>query len=186
MAKFFSDKRKFLPNDQLNIFQNILNKKINIPENKTINIKQMTEKDLDNMVDLYKLVFPTYPFPITDKNYLKKTMDDNIYYYGIYDNEKLIALSSSETNKKHLNVEMTDFAVLPEYRGKNLSYYLLKKMEKDMQKLGFKTFYTIARLKSPGMNLTFIKNGYKYSGTLVNNTNISGNIESMNIFYKNV
>ena len=46
------------------------------------------------------------------------------------------------------------------------------------------TAYTIARAISFGMNITFAKNGYKYSGTLKNNTNISGKLESMNVWYK--
>jgi hypothetical protein len=36
------------------------------------------------------------------------------------------------------------------------------------------------------MNITFAKNGYEYAGTLKNNTNISGNIESMNVWYKHL
>lgn len=34
-----------------------------------------------------------------------------------------------------------------------------------------------------GMNITFSKAGYTYSGCLINNTNIAGRIESMNIWH---
>jgi hypothetical protein len=44
--------------------------------------------------------------------------------------------------------------------------------------------FTIARARSTGMNVTFAKNGYSFAGTLINNTNISGRIESMNVWYK--
>ena len=81
---------------------------------------------------------------------------------------------------------MTDFAVPPTHRGKKLAYFLLGEMEKAMRDRGFKTLYTIARLQSPGMNKTFLNHGYHFSGLLVNNTNISGNIESMNVYYKNL
>ena len=84
------------------------------------------------------------------------------------------------------NAEMTDFAVLPRYRGQKLAGQLLSVMEEAMKSAGVKTLYTIARLKEPGMNKTFINAEYRYSGTLVNNTNISGSIESMNIFYKKI
>jgi hypothetical protein len=47
-----------------------------------------------------------------------------------------------------------------------------------------KLFYTIARSYSAGMNITFAKQDYKYTGTLINNTNIFGKIESMNVWYK--
>lgn len=39
---------------------------------------------------------------------------------------------------------------------------------------------------SAGMNITFSKTGYRYGGRLKNNTNISGNIESMNAWYKHL
>ena len=81
---------------------------------------------------------------------------------------------------------MTDFAVLPEYRGQNLAFRLLVKMEQEMKYANIKTVYTIARLKVPGMNKTFLKSGYKFTGTLLNNTNIGGSIESMNIYYKHL
>ncbi|MFH1725408.1 MAG: putative beta-lysine N-acetyltransferase, partial [Elusimicrobiota bacterium] len=43
---------------------------------------------------------------------------------------------------------------------------------------------TIARAVSFGMNIAFARVGYSFGGTLWNNTNISGNIESMNIWHK--
>jgi hypothetical protein len=57
-------------------------------------------------------------------------------------------------------------------------------MEKHMIDNNIITSYTIARAKSPGMNITFARNGYEYSGTLINNTQISGKIESMNVWLK--
>lgn len=140
--------------------------------------------DAENMSRIYKAVFPTYPFPITRPQYLIETMHSHIVYFGAEYDHHLAALASSEMNSDNQNVEMTDFATLPRYRGRNLSVVLLKKMESVMQNQGIKTAYTIARAVSAGMNITFAKAGYIYSGTLVNNTNISGNIESMNVWYK--
>jgi hypothetical protein len=34
------------------------------------------------------------------------------------------------------------------------------------------------------MNVTFARCGYRFAGTLINNTQISGRIESMNVWYK--
>lgn len=81
---------------------------------------------------------------------------------------------------------MTDFAVLPDYRGHKLAYFLLEMMEEKLKEQQYKTLYTIARLNSPGMNKTFINHGYRFSGLLKNNTNISGQIESMNVYYKTI
>jgi putative beta-lysine N-acetyltransferase len=79
---------------------------------------------------------------------------------------------------------MTDFATHPDWLGHGLAVQLLDVMEDHMTERGICTAYTIARAISPGMNITFAKLGYQFGGCLVNNTNISGRIESMNIWHK--
>jgi lysine 2,3-aminomutase len=136
---------------------------------------------------VYQQVFKTYPFPILDALYLEKTMNEgSVIYFGIWDKGKLVALSSAEMDVPNRNAEMTDFAVLPQYRGHKLASFLLSKMEDEMKARHFNTLYTISRLNSPGITRTFINGGYHFSGILKNNTNISGQIESMNIFYKSL
>ena len=56
----------------------------------------------------------------------------------------------------------------------------------DLKHKQYITSYTIARSLSYGMNITFAKMGYIYGGTLINNTNICGSLESMNIWYKHL
>ncbi|MBP1907826.1 putative beta-lysine N-acetyltransferase [Methanolobus bombayensis] len=142
------------------------------------------ESEVREMAEIYASVFSSYPFPIQVPEYLLSTMQENLVYFGIRKAGKLIAVSSCEMDVDNSNVEMTDFATLPEYRGRGYSYYLLTKMEEKMCEMGIKTAYTIARAKSYGMNTVFSRNSYSYAGTLVNNTNISGSIESMNIWHK--
>lgn len=149
-------------------------------------IRKCEKEDSKEMAKLYKKVFATYPFPIFERDYIEQTMDENVCYYGIWHKKKLVALSSSEMDLESKNTEMTDFATDPEHRGQSLSQFLLKAMERDMSELGIKTAYTIARAKITGINVIFAKADYIYSGTLVNNTNIDGSIESMNIWYKSL
>ena len=89
--------------------------------------------DADRVADLYKQVFNSYPFPIFDPEYIKHTIENDVEYFGIETGGKLIALSSCEIDRKGQNAEMTDFATLPEYRGRKLSVMLLKLMEKKMK-----------------------------------------------------
>jgi len=150
-------------------------------------LRACTPEDVEPMAAIYREVFSTYPFPIHDPAWLLETMESHIDYFGVEDAQqggRLVALASSEMDLDGLNVEMTDFATLPEFRGRNLALHLLAEMEEAMRQKGMRTAYTIARAVSPGMNITFAKAGYKFSGTLVNNTNISGGIESMNVWYK--
>lgn len=141
-------------------------------------------KDIGEMAALYRKVFLNYPFPIHEAAYIESTMEDYVIYFGVWHNGSLIALSSSEVDWKSKNAEMTDFAVDPSYRGRNISSRLLQVMEREMKKHDILTAYTIARAVSFGMNCTFSKNGYDYAGTLYNNTHIASDIESMNVWYK--
>jgi putative beta-lysine N-acetyltransferase len=136
------------------------------------------------MAKIYRKVFSTYPFPIHDPGYLLDTMESHVMYFGATVGRRLVALSSSEMDMESKNVEMTDFATLPDWRGNRLGVHLLSLMEAAVKAKGIKTAYTIARAASPGMNITFARLGYRYGGRLINNTNISGRIESMNIWYK--
>jgi putative beta-lysine N-acetyltransferase len=145
-----------------------------------------TEGDIEEMAGLYASVFDRYPFPIHEAAYLRKTMKDNVEYFGIRDRQshELVGLSSAEYHRSSESMEMTDFAVLPETRGDGLGLFLLGRMEEYAAEKGIAVAYTIARLRSPGMNSTFLKGGYHYAGTLPNNTYIGGGLESMNVFYK--
>lgn len=159
---------------------------LTIDDISTLRIGVTDLSDTEQMSLLYREVFQTYPFPIHDQKYLRETMKSNVRYFYVREGNKMVALSSAEMDLDYSNVEMTDFATLPPYRGKGLATKLLETMENIMRLKGIKTAYTIARAISAGMNITFAKMGYTYAGTLTNNTNISGDIESMNVWYKHL
>jgi len=140
--------------------------------------------DAEEMAEAYRRIFETYPFPIRDPEYLRETMADNVVYFAVECDERIVSLASSEMHKEDCHVEMTDFATLPEYRRNGLATFLLSVMEEEMRRWGLKLSYTIARALSYGMNITFSRMGYQHSGTLLNNTNISGRLESMNVWHK--
>jgi putative beta-lysine N-acetyltransferase len=140
--------------------------------------------DAEEMAEAYRHIFETYPFPIRDPDYLRETMANDVVYFAVECEGKVVSLASSEICKEDYHVEMTDFATLPEYRRNGLATFLLSVMEEEMRRQGLKLSYTIARALSYGMNITFSRMGYQYSGTLLNNTNISGRLESMNVWYK--
>ncbi len=153
-----------------------------LPEGATL--RAATPNDTPAMARLYRRVFETYPFPIHDPAYLLQTMKEHILYYGVWQNDRLLALSSAETRPETLSVEMTDFATDPEARGAALARHLLAHMDHELPAAGFRTAYTIARAASHGMNITFARGGYHFGGTLWNNTQICGQLEHMNIWHK--
>jgi len=138
--------------------------------------------DTEALADLYRAVFATYPFPITDPEYLRSTMESHIRYWAVWDGDCPVAASSAEMAPAERNVEMTDFATLPACRGYRLSSYLLTRMEETMKRDGFTVAYTICRAESYPINITFSRAGYRFGGTLRNNTRISGAGEMQNIF----
>jgi putative beta-lysine N-acetyltransferase len=192
MSKFLnSDRLLGMEVDQMNAFSSLLLEYKGIehvdtaaPRSDKYPVLSLHEDRAEEIAALYKQVFASYPFPINDPEYIRQTMEKNIRYYGVEERGELIALSSAEMDVESRNVEMTDFATLPAARGKRLSLKLLKSMESEMREVGMITLYTIARLNSFAMNKTFLNSGYSYSGTLINNTNIAGSIESMNVLYK--
>ncbi|ERJ12063.1 putative beta-lysine N-acetyltransferase [Haloplasma contractile] len=189
MAKYYNENRKKQKEKKRanKVIQTAINKPLldkNIELDDHFKSRILKPEDASEMAELYKEVFKTYPFPIFDEDYLIKTMNSHVVYFGIWHDEKLVGLSSCEMNKEASNVEMTDFAILKEYRGNNLAFFLLNVMEEHMKSIGIKTAYSMARSQSFGMNITFSKVGYQYGGTLINNTHIGGSIESLNIWFK--
>ena len=146
--------------------------------------KQCRETDVESIAALYREVFPTYPFPIHDPDYIRETMHTHVIYFGIWHDNRLVALSSAEMDQPAQNVEMTDFATRPEHRGMGFATLLLGRMEKAMARRKMATAYTIARSRSFGMNVTFARMGYRMGGRLLNNTNIGGGFEDMNVWHK--
>ena len=191
VSKFLnSDRLMGIETDKLTELSNILS---GTPENKKrrpayeYDVKLMEPGEADELAELFRQVFASYPFPIHDPGFISTSMQSNTRYFGMRNsNNQLIAVSSAETDPENLNAEMTDFAVSESYRGKNLSVKLLQEMEKYMASMNIRTLYTIARLNSLPMNKTFLRQGYKYTGTLIKNTNISGSVESMNVLYKSL
>jgi beta-lysine N6-acetyltransferase len=191
MSKFYSEKRE--SQKEKKKAASILTKAIKKHnENKLFTLKKgyafsiLNPSDAKEMTVVFKETFGTYPFPIFDESYLIETMGSHVIYFGIRHNGQLVAISSCEMYESKSAVEMTDFAILNDYRGKKLSIYLLQKMEEEMIKRNIKTAYSMSNAQSYGMNITFAKFGYRYTGTLINNANLGGSLKSLNIWYKSL
>lgn len=147
-------------------------------------VEMCNPADTGEMGGVFQQVFESYPFPICDPAYLKQAMAKGAPYYCIRTGDGITALAAAEIDRECQTVEMTDFAILPAWRKYGMATALLHHMEKETRKLGIKTAYTIARAASPGINRLFQGNGYQYAGLLINNTQISGRIQSMSVWYK--
>jgi putative beta-lysine N-acetyltransferase len=188
LAKYFSKERaQNKQQAKIDLALEIARKKANEnrkkPDDKWT-LKKATHSQAEQLSQLYKEVFPSYPFPIDNPDYIKETMDSHIDYYYFSQDSKIIAAASAEKDDLNKTAEMTDFATLPQYRGQGLARLLLEHMHSQLKHEKIHLTYTVARAVSVGMNVTFARCGYIYGGTLINNTWISGNIESMNVWYR--
>lgn len=143
--------------------------------------------DADDLAKLYQRVFASYPFPITDPGYLITAMTGNVVYRMIRDADgDVVAAASAETDRRHRNAEMTDFATLPGQRGLGLAQHLLAALEEDMSGDHIPNLYTVARARSAGMSRVFYNRDYDWTGTLVNNCHIAGRFEDMHVWCKSL
>lgn len=149
-------------------------------------VEKLGPEHIRQLAGLYEKVFESYPFPITDPEFILESMNSDVIFYGIFSGGKLAAAASAEMDNSWKCVEMTDFATLPELRGQGAAGKLLARMEEDMVQKGILTAFTIARAGSHGMNAVFARAGYCLAGTLPNNTQIGGRLESMNVWYKTI
>jgi putative beta-lysine N-acetyltransferase len=190
MSSILSKQRRHRPHvrDQDAILEKILSRPIDTSTNSLPEGYQMRRAgadDADELAALYRQVFASYPFPITDPAYLVQTMESHVVYRIIRDQgDNLVAAASAETAPSYANAEMTDFATLPNQRGLGLAQHLLAALEDDMVERSIPNLYTVARARSAGMNRVFFNLGYQWTGTLVNNCHISGSFEDMHVWCK--
>ena len=189
LGKYFSKKRQQIgdPNDSLG--ENVHNRKVSArkPSSNSASFSQIDmckPADAQEMCSIYSQVFRSYPFPIIKPEYIQSMMNENVIYFCIRKEAKITTLASMEIDRNHKNVEMTDFATVQQWRGHGLAARLLDHMDQKAHDMDIRTAYTIARAQSPGINSIFRQNGYSYGGFLKNNTQISGSIESMTVWYK--
>lgn len=149
-------------------------------------IRNANENDIKEMVKLFSTVFLSYPTPIYDEEFLRQSMHGKVLYkVAVYD-EKIISVASAVIDKENLNAEITDCATYPDYRDRGVLSNIIYSLELDLKKQRIITLYSFSRAINPSINFIFSKQDYKFTGRLINNCNICGTFEDMNIWVKNI
>lgn len=149
-----------------------------------IELVRASNRHIPALVSIYRSVFETYPSPLTSADFVKSTMERSCLYTLATRNDEALAVACADISKKHSNAEMTDCATFPHARGQGLMQHILTALEDDLREKEIMTAYTLARAGSVGMNRVFFRLGYEFSGRLVNNCDIFGQFEDMNIWVK--
>lgn len=147
-------------------------------------IREATEQDAEELSRLYALVFATYPTPMDDPDYIRKTMQEGTRYLVAEHRGTIACAASAEVSARFGSAEMTDCATHPAHAGKGLLQPIFQVLEQKMEEMGVYYLYTLTRAQSAGMNVTAAKMGYQYRGRLINNCTIFSGYEDMNIWVK--
>ncbi|MFH0968663.1 MAG: putative beta-lysine N-acetyltransferase [Methanobacteriota archaeon] len=147
-------------------------------------IRRATHNDILQICSLFQREFETYPFPIQESYYLRKSMDEGIRFFVGEISGTIVAAGSCEIDPYAGAVEMSDLAIDVAYKGFGLSKLLLSFMEYEMKREGVNMAFTICRGEFLPVNRLFSGAGYQFGGTLIQNTNICGQFECMNVWYK--
>ena len=145
------------------------------------------EADVPAIALLYSHVFASYPAPLTMPDFLLSTMRRDVVYMLIKDpGGQVVSAASADIDRRHANAEMTDCATFPAERGKGLMALALGALEGVLRDRGITCAYTMARATEAAMNKVFHNLGYDYCGRLINNCDIAGGFEDINIWSKSL
>lgn len=171
------------------IIQSIREKGRKTDESKLPNqysIRKAKTEDAVKLAELYDNVFPIYPTPMNNPEYVTKVMTSGTIFYVVECKNELVSAASAEINTSLHHAEITDCATLPEHRKYGLLKRLMVELEKELKDAGSYCAFSLARALSYGMNAALYQLGYQYNGRLTNNCFIFDKIENMNVWVKDL
>ncbi|MGD6781147.1 putative beta-lysine N-acetyltransferase [Sutcliffiella horikoshii] len=166
------------------VWQKKNQKDVLLDSNLTLRVAKIS--DAQALSQFYKDVFPIYPVPIEDPNFIMEQMESNTLFMLLEEKGEIIAAASAEMNKTYRNAEITDCATSPSKRKGGYMNTLIRELEAELVKKQIYCSYSIARALSFGMNAVLHNLDYTYKGRLKNNCNIFDKIEDMNVWSKDL
>ena len=148
-----------------------------------LKIRKLTSEDFTELEELHKKAYKYHPNQIKDEAHFSNLSSLNHEFYGLFKNDEMVVSAILAIHEEEANMEIVDFITHPDYRGQNLSYFLVQDIKNKMVEKRYKTIYTMVRSTSYGLNITFSKHGFILAGTLTNNCVVRDTMESMNVWY---
>lgn len=142
--------------------------------------------DVPELIALYQSIFETYPSPLIHSSYLDAVFQKDTLFAICTRAGEIVSAASAELQPHLRAAELTDCATKPGARGLGLSSHILMLLEREIAQRGYICAYTMARSRSYGMNNVFYRLGYEFLGRLVNNCDIYGAYEDMNIWVRDL
>lgn len=156
------------------------------PKPEGYEIQLARRDDVPELLALYGSIFETYPSPLIHASYLETVFQKETLFVVCKREGEIISAASAELHPQMRAAELTDCATKKSARGLGLMTHILAHLEREIAKRGFVCAYTMARSRSYGMNNVFYRMGYEFMGRLINNCDIYGDYEDMNIWVKDL
>ncbi|MBA4551852.1 putative beta-lysine N-acetyltransferase [Thermoactinomyces vulgaris] len=147
-------------------------------------LRHAVKEDAEALAKLYQLVFETYPTPIHDPDFIRQCMDQDVYFTVVTEGDQIVSSASADVFPHFQCAEITDCATHPDHRGNGLLSAIIYDLELRMKEKGIPHLFSLTRAVSTGMNMVIAKLGFEYKGRLIQNSQISGDFEDMNIWVK--
>ncbi|WP_226681632.1 putative beta-lysine N-acetyltransferase [Sutcliffiella horikoshii] len=166
------------------VWQKREQKDVLLDPNLTLRVAKIS--DAKKLSSFYKDVFPIYPVPIEDPNYIVEQIQSKTIFMLLEEHGEIIAAASADMNETYRNAEITDCATSPTKRKGGYMNVLIRELEAELVKRQIYCSYSIARALSFGMNAVLHNLDYTYKGRLKNNCYIFDKIEDMNVWSKDL
>ena len=145
-------------------------------------IHTATVADADELAQFYSSIFPVYPTPITDPQFLNKVIAGDSRYKFVREKGVIVSAACAEINRAYRNAELSDCGTLKNMAGKGFMKAILSAFMKDLQEEGIHALYSIARSESVSMNAVLKNLGFDCTGTLIQNVYIFSGFENMKVW----
>ncbi len=155
-----------------------------LPEGAVVRLAR--KEDVPQLISLYQDIFETYPSPLIHEHYFESIFQTESVFALCEQKGTILSAASAELHKDFKAAELTDCATRKQFRGKSLMSHILRYLEKELVRRNYICSFTMARARSFGMNNVFFRLGYEFHGRLVNNCDIYGAYEDMNIWVRDL
>ncbi|MFD2444212.1 ribosomal protein S18-alanine N-acetyltransferase [Bacillus sp. CGMCC 1.16607] len=148
--------------------------------NDSLLFRFMQEEDIDQIVNIEKLSFAV---PWSKESFYNELHNNQFAKYVVLEeNEKIIGYCGvwMIVDEAHI----TNIAVLPEYRGRNLGDALLAKVMETVKEMGAKTVTLEVRVSNTVAQNLYRKYGFKNGG--IRKNYYSDNLEDALVMWVNI
>lgn len=145
-------------------------------------IRTAIPEDAGELARFYSNIFPLYPTPVSDPEYIKDAIEGNSIYRYIRQNGVIVSAACAEINRKYSNAELSDCGTSASASGRGYMKSILSLLIKELDEMGVNHVYSIARANNPGINSVFKGLGFECTGTLIQNVFIFSGFEDMKVW----